>query len=115
MESLEAVDVVKKLGRGCSGTTIGPVSLRVELGTVTALVGRSGFGKSTVLNSMAGLMRPSAGRVIFEGDDSARFRPATGPVAARSIRLRVPGLHAPGPTDRAGEHRASGADVAPAS
>ena len=72
MESLEAVDVVKKLGRGCSGTTIGPVSLRVEPGTVTALVGRSASGKSTVLNCMAGLMRPSAGRVIFEGQDIAR-------------------------------------------
>ena len=72
MGLLEAVEVVKKLGRGSSGATIGPVSLRVEPGTVTALVGRSGSGKSTVLNSVAGLMRPSAGRVIFDGDDIAR-------------------------------------------
>lgn len=72
MRLLEAVEVVKKLGRGSSGATIGPVSLRLEPGTVTALVGRSGSGKSTVLNSVAGLMRPSAGRVIFDGDDIAR-------------------------------------------
>ena len=71
MELLEAVDVVKKLGRGSTGARIGPISLRVEPGTVTALVGRSGSGKSTVLNCVAGLMRPSAGRVIFEGKDIA--------------------------------------------
>lgn len=72
MGILETVDVVKKLGRGSSGATIGPVSLRMEPGTVTALVGRSGSGKSTVLNCVAGLMRPSAGQVMFEGDDITR-------------------------------------------
>src|SRR5699024_2486127 len=72
MELLEAVEVVKKLGRGSSGATIGPISLRLEPGAVTALGGRSGSGKSTVLHAVAGLMRPSAGRVLFEGDDIAR-------------------------------------------
>lgn len=72
MVLLEVDDVVKRLGRSRSSVTIGPVSLHVEPGTVTALVGRSGSGKSTVLNCAAGLMRPSAGRVLFEGVDITR-------------------------------------------
>ena len=72
MELLEVVEVVKKLGRGRSGVMIGPISLEVQPGTVTALVGRSGSGKSTVLNCMAGLMRPSAGQVLLDGTDIAR-------------------------------------------
>ncbi|MEY4697795.1 MAG: molybdenum transporter ATP-binding protein [Pseudomonadota bacterium] len=34
---------------------------------VTALFGRSGAGKSTVINAVAGLMRPDAGRITLEG------------------------------------------------
>lgn len=73
MTLLEVDDVVKRLGRSHSSVTVGPVSLRLEPGTVTALVGRSGSGKSTVLNCAAGLMRPSAGRVLFEGGDITRI------------------------------------------
>lgn len=72
MALLEVDSVVRKLGGSRSSVTIGPVSLHVESGTVTALVGRSGSGKSTVLNCAAGLMRPSAGRVLFDGADIAR-------------------------------------------
>lgn len=42
---------------------------------VTALFGRSGAGKTTVVNAVAGLLRPDAGRIVVQGDvlmDSAR-------------------------------------------
>ncbi len=42
---------------------------------VTALFGRSGAGKTTVVNVVAGLLRPDAGRVALEGEallDTAR-------------------------------------------
>lgn len=42
---------------------------------VTALFGRSGAGKTTLINVIAGLTRPRTGRIIFEGEtlfDSAR-------------------------------------------
>lgn len=35
---------------------------------ITALFGRSGAGKTTVINAVAGLLRPDAGRIAFEGD-----------------------------------------------
>lgn len=72
MKLLDVESLVKRVGRARTGATIGPVSFGVESGTVTALVGRSGSGKSTILSSVAGLMRPSAGRVVFDGEDIAR-------------------------------------------
>jgi polar amino acid transport system ATP-binding protein len=44
------------------------VSLAVPRGEVLALIGASGSGKSTVLRLLAGLLRPTAGRVLVGGD-----------------------------------------------
>ena len=45
------------------------VSLEVDEGTIVALVGSNGAGKSTLLKAAAGLLHPSGGQVIFEGED----------------------------------------------
>lgn len=45
------------------------------MGGVTALFGRSGAGKTTVINAIAGLLRPDRGRVVLDGEpllDTAR-------------------------------------------
>ena len=42
-------------------------ALNVEAGKHLLLLGPSGCGKTTLMNIMAGLLRPSTGRVIFEG------------------------------------------------
>lgn len=47
------------------------VSLDVRAGEMVALVGPSGCGKSTLLNLIACVDRPSAGRVIVDGEDTA--------------------------------------------
>ncbi len=47
------------------------VSLRVEAGTVTALVGTSGSGKSTLLRMINRLIEPSSGTVRVDGRDTA--------------------------------------------
>jgi lipopolysaccharide transport system ATP-binding protein len=44
-------------------TSIGPIDLAAEKGTGLAVVGRNGAGKSTLLRLLAGLARPTAGRV----------------------------------------------------
>ena len=51
------------------------VALRVEAHEVVALLGRNGAGKSTTLKSLMGLVRPSSGKVTFDGQDVAG-RPA---------------------------------------
>ncbi len=49
-------------------TVLKEVSLSVRGGEVVALLGRSGSGKSTLLRIMAGLIRPSQGRVLSHGE-----------------------------------------------
>lgn len=48
------------------------IDLDLEQGTTTALVGASGAGKSTLLHLLGALDRPSAGSVLFRGDDLFR-------------------------------------------
>ncbi len=47
------------------------VSFTVEAGEIVTLIGANGAGKSTTLNTVAGLLRPSSGHVLFEGDSLA--------------------------------------------
>ncbi|MBZ6075793.1 ABC transporter ATP-binding protein [Microvirga puerhi] len=46
------------------------VSLRVDEGTITVVVGTSGAGKSTLLRMINRLVEPSAGRVLIDGQDT---------------------------------------------
>jgi branched-chain amino acid transport system ATP-binding protein len=50
------------------------VSLTVEQGQVTAVLGANGAGKTTLLRTISGLVRPSGGGVFFDGKDITRGR-----------------------------------------
>lgn len=50
-------------------------SLSLQAGQATSLIGPNGSGKSTLLNAIAGLRRPSAGRVSVLGAEPAAVRP----------------------------------------
>lgn len=52
---------------GTSVPVIGPISMDLEPGMLTVVVGHSGCGKSTLLRCLAGLERPSAGQVSVGG------------------------------------------------
>lgn len=64
------------------GKALCGVDARIEAGTITALIGRSGSGKSTFADIIAGLLEPSAGHVRIDG------RPID-PATARLWRRRV--------------------------
>jgi len=51
------------------------VSLEIPPGQVTALLGANGAGKSTMVLAVAGLLRPSGGRVLLGDRDLTRMRP----------------------------------------
>ena len=55
--------------KGASGSLVvlDNVNLTLHPGEIVGLLGRSGCGKSTLLRAIAGLIRPSAGTITFEG------------------------------------------------
>jgi ABC-type branched-subunit amino acid transport system ATPase component len=52
-------------------------SLRVAGGEVVALIGANGAGKSTILNTLSGLIRPDSGTAFFDGLDLTAAKPST--------------------------------------
>jgi len=61
---IEMKGVVKRYG---AHEALAGVSLSVEAGAFTALLGGSGSGKTTALKTINGLVRPDAGEVLVEG------------------------------------------------
>ena len=51
------------------------ISLHVDAGELVTLLGRNGAGKTTTLKCIAGVVRPSRGRVCFAGNDVQGFAP----------------------------------------
>src|SRR5260370_17614111 len=67
-ELVRLSDTTKVYQGGMTGALNG-VSLTVEEGEFTAVMGPSGSGKSTLLNLIAGLDRPTSGSVTVGGSD----------------------------------------------
>jgi branched-chain amino acid transport system ATP-binding protein len=50
------------------------ISLSVAAGEIVAVIGPNGAGKTSTLRAISGLVRPSAGRVIFNGSDISNWK-----------------------------------------
>jgi putative ABC transport system ATP-binding protein len=67
---VHAADLVRRYGEGETAVdALRGVSLAVERGRLTAVMGPSGSGKSTLMHILAGLDRPTSGRVTIAGTD----------------------------------------------
>src|SRR4030042_3006787 len=51
------------------------ISLEVRQGEMLALIGANTSGKSTLLDTISGLLHPAKGRIEFEGKDITRLDP----------------------------------------
>jgi putative ABC transport system ATP-binding protein len=87
MTTLVELTEVSKTYDGEGGqTALDKLSLAIESGEFTAIMGPSGSGKSTLLNLVAGVDRPSGGRVRVAGEDLGRLSEAR---LARFRRARL--------------------------
>lgn len=68
-------------------TALSGMDLRVEQGELVALVGPSGCGKTTVLNVLAGQVRPSAGSVRLAGEPVKGVLPSVGYISQADTLL----------------------------
>jgi sulfate transport system ATP-binding protein len=70
--TIEVRGVSKRFG---GAVALDNVDLDVPVGSLTALLGPSGGGKSTLLRVIAGLERPDSGRVFIDGEDVTGLPP----------------------------------------
>ena len=70
MEFLKIEDLCKVYGKGENKVTaLDHVSLTIEKGEFTAIIGSSGSGKSTLLHIIGGVDVPTSGKVYLDGQD----------------------------------------------
>jgi NitT/TauT family transport system ATP-binding protein len=85
--SLNAVTVAYSNPGRDARTVLSGIDLAIASGEFTALVGRSGCGKTTLLNLIAGLVDPSAGSVSVRGTEPRDARGDLGFMLARDALL----------------------------
>ena len=70
MQPVETTLAVEELDVHYGGSRIlRDISLQVPSGSIVAVMGRNGVGKTTLLKAIMGLLAPSKGRVFFAGED----------------------------------------------
>ena len=70
MAILQVKDLSKTYGKGDTiVTALDGVSFSVEKGEFVAIIGASGSGKSTLMHLLGGVDRPTAGKVIIDGNE----------------------------------------------
>ena len=71
---IELMDVRRTYGQGAGAVqALKGITLSIEAGSLTAIVGPSGSGKSTLLNLLGALDTPSSGKVTVAGHDLSRL------------------------------------------
>ena len=69
MKRLEACDLTARWG----SFELGPLSLEIEAGEIFAVLGRTGAGKTVLLEAMAGMFRGDGGRALLDGVKEVRL------------------------------------------
>jgi branched-chain amino acid transport system ATP-binding protein len=71
---------VLKLDKVCAGyhglQIVHDLDLHVAQGEIVAIVGANGAGKTTTLKTISGMLRPTSGRITFDGVEATGIRPS---------------------------------------
>jgi branched-chain amino acid transport system ATP-binding protein len=90
---LEITDLVVSYG---SFQALHGINMKVEQGEIVALLGSNGAGKSTTINTVSGLLTPVSGKIVFDGEDLAKYKlheiSALGLVQVPEGRKLFPGM-----------------------
>ncbi len=78
MSHVELKNITKRFG---GVTALNDISFDVRDGEFFVLLGPTGAGKTTTLRTIAGLTKPDAGQVVFDGEDMTALAPADRDVA----------------------------------
>ena len=65
------------------------IDLRVPRGQTLAVIGESGCGKTVLLKTLIGLIRPTRGEVLFDGQNLLKLKDKRAGAAADSVRVLV--------------------------
>ncbi len=74
---LQIQGIVKKFG---DNYAVDNIDLNIEQKEIFALLGSSGCGKSTLLRMLAGMEKPTEGKIILDGEDITRLAPYERPI-----------------------------------
>jgi len=75
MASIELIDLTKHYRQGSTVVkALDGVNLSIESGEFVSIVGRSGSGKTTALDLLGLLLRPTSGQVMLDGTDTRKLR-----------------------------------------
>ena len=84
MEILKCEGVRKVYGsKANSITALDGIDLSVEKGEFVAIVGASGSGKSTLLHILGSVDKPTAGKVLVDGEDISKLNPTKSAIFRR--------------------------------
>jgi len=85
---LEIIDLCAAYGE--TGVLHG-ISLTADPGQITAIIGANGAGKSTMLKCVTGLLKPSRGRILWEGRDLSKV--STAGIVSLGVTMVPEGRH----------------------
>jgi putative ABC transport system ATP-binding protein len=75
MAAIEAIDLTKHYRQGETVVhALDGITLRIDAGEFVSVVGRSGSGKTTMLDLIGLLLRPTSGTVMIDGVDTATLK-----------------------------------------
>ncbi|MCA9270313.1 MAG: ABC transporter ATP-binding protein [Planctomycetales bacterium] len=67
---------IRRLSMHAGSFRLDDISFHVPAGKYAVLMGRTGSGKTTILEAVIGLRRPAAGEIVLAGRDVTHWRPA---------------------------------------